>query len=483
MNLLRLWFGLRSTVSRKAYVLSGVGLMALKVALDNVLALLTIGKPWPVLAYLMPSITLKSEALRGPDAMTAAPTWALAVMALSTLPFLWVGVTMSVRRAADAGISPWWGLLFFIPLVNYLVMIVFALLPTAKKETRWVPVALGPFRAGPDVAPLSQTGPVPSGVSAALYGVLASVAVGLGMTGLSVYSMQLYGAALFFATPFVMGVATAVLYNFRHLRGIGATIGFAILSVTLTGAAIMLFALEGFVCLAMAFPIAVGIAILGALLGYAMAWQAKRPASVFGVVIALPLLATVEKNTQEPRLREVTTSIEIDAPPEVVFENVVGFSELPPPPEWFFRLGVAYPVRARIDGRGVGAVRRCEFSTGAFVEPITVWEPGKKLGFDVTSQPPSMTELSPYKHVNAPHLEGYMVSKRGEFRLVPLRGGRTRLEGSTFYTLSIYPEAYWVVWGETLLHSIHGRVLSHVKNLSERTATATTAPMSPSETK
>jgi hypothetical protein len=159
--------------------------------------------------------------------------------------------------------------------------------------------------------------------------------------------------------------------------------------------------------------------------------------------------------------------VEIDAPPDVVWQHTIGFSELPPPPEWFFRLGVAYPMRAKIEGDGVGAVRRCEFSTGAFVEPITVWEPGEKLAFDVVAQPPSMTELSPYKHVNAPHLEGYMVSRRGEFRLVALPNGRTRLEGSTFYTLALFPESYWAVWGEQLLHPIHRRVLDHIRNLSE----------------
>jgi hypothetical protein len=60
-----------------------------------------------------------------------------------------------------------------------------------------------------------------------------------------------------------------------------------------------------------------------------------------------------------------------------------------------------------------------------------------------------------------------MVSRRGEFRLVALPGERTRLEGSTWYTLSIFPEQYWTVWGEALLHSIHGRVLAHIKRLSE----------------
>jgi hypothetical protein len=67
-------------------------------------------------------------------------------------------------------------------------------------------------------------------------------------------------------------------------------------------------------------------------------------------------------------------------------------SGLTEPPSWIFRLGVAYPLRARISGEGAGAIRRCEFSTGAFVVPITTWSPPNRLAFDVTSQPLSMTE-------------------------------------------------------------------------------------------
>lgn len=460
MKLLALWFGLRAPVSRKAYALSGLALMALKIALDNGLALLATGKAWPPAAYLLPSLALKSEAMR------PVPSGVLLAMALSTLPFMWVGVTMTVRRAADAGASPWWGLLFLVPLFNYLVMVLFAVLPATKKEeTRWVPVQLGPFRTSPDAPPASEVGPVPPGLRSALLGVAASVGLGLGMLVVSVYSMQLYGAALFFGTPFGMGLMTALFYNHKYARGLSATLGLAVTAVLITGLAFLLFAIEGLLCIAMAAPIAIVLAVFGALLGWAMTRQGRRP--TYAMVLALPALAGVEAKTTTPTLREVTTSIEIDAPPEAVWPNVVGFSELPPPPQWFFRLGIAYPQRARIEGSGVGAVRRCEFSTGPFVEPITAWEPPRRLAFDVASQPPSMSELSPYRQVHAPHLEGYMVSRKGEFRLVPLPGGRTRLEGSTWYTLSIFPEGYWVVWGEGVLHEIHGRVLSHIKDLSE----------------
>jgi hypothetical protein len=54
---------------------------------------------------------------------------------------------------------------------------------------------------------------------------------------------------------------------------------------------------------------------------------------------------------------EVRTSIDVDAPSEKVWKQVVAFAEIPPPTELLFRAGIAYPIRAEISGHGVGAVR------------------------------------------------------------------------------------------------------------------------------
>jgi hypothetical protein len=243
----------------------------------------------------------------------------------------------------------------------------------------------------------------------------------------------------------------------------------ALLSVVAAGVALLLFGIEGFFCLLMALPIAAALALPGAIVGWALMANARRLAAPVSLwLVALPGSAALENAVATPTLRQVTTTVEVDAPPERVFSHVIGFSEMPPPSEWVFRAGIAYPIRARLDGEGVGAVRRCEFSTGAFVEPITAWEPPRRLAFDVTAQPPSMIEWSPYRDLRAPHLEGYMVSRRGEFRLVPLPDRRTRLEGTTWYTLSIYPENYWVIYADILLHRIHQRVLDHIKSTAER---------------
>jgi hypothetical protein len=70
--------------------------------------------------------------------------------------------------------------------------------------------------------------------------------------------------------------------------------------------------------------------------------------------------------------------------------------------------------------------------------------------------------------VNAPHLVGGLRTERGEFLLSDVAPNRTRLEGHTWYRNHIFPELYWNLWSDALIHRIHRRVLEHVKVVSER---------------
>lgn len=459
--------GLKAPVSRRTYLLSGLVLAVIKLALDNAVVYGTTHQLWSPLRFYAPTALLSRQA-------ESTPAWSQALLVLQAVPFIWIGTSMSVRRAADAGASAWCGFLFLVPGVNLVVIAVLSCLPTAPVPT-WSPAAFdGPYRAAPDAAPVSTRSPIQQRHSAQFLAVAVAMGIGLAMTGLTVYALDSYGLALFFLTPVVMGAASSSVYNRTEVRSAASTIGIAFLGALFTGTAILLFGLDGVLCLPMAFPIAASGAMAGALIARAIIVSTRRTQALPLMALApvLPLLAVMEARTAVPTPREVTTTVEVDAPPEAVWENVVHFSELPPPAEWVFRAGIAYPIRAvigpRADGTlGVGSVRRCEFSTGPFVEPITVWDEPHRLAFDVTSQPPSLTELSPYKNVHALHVEGYMASQGGEFRLTALPGGRTRLEGTTHYTLAIFPELYWTPWAELLLHDIHQRVLEHVKALSE----------------
>lgn len=47
--------------------------------------------------------------------------------------------------------------------------------------------------------------------------------------------------------------------------------------------------------------------------------------------------------------------------------------------------------------------------------------------------------------------------------MIPLEGGRTRLEGRTWYSLRLQPAMYWNTIADAILHAVHTRVLEHVK--------------------
>ncbi len=445
-RLLRLWFGFDARVDRRAYAATGFSLMALKYAVDAAALYAMAGVVWTPLDYLSPLLKTRSDLLPQTE---HSLVWQLL---LWSLPFVWVGASMTLRRALDAGLPATTGLLFFVPVVNYLWMLTLCVLPSAM-----------PRRA--DAAP-ERRAPVDLGsdVRAAALGAL----LGLGLTIVSVLGLRSYGSALFVGTPVVIGFVTAQRLNRPVRHSASETMAAAQLAVLFTAGAMLLFALEGVICLAMAWPLAAMLAGVGAMLGRSVASRHDLGvAHAVPLLLALPLLMGAESASHEPPLREVVSHIEIDAPPERVWPRVVGFSELSPPSRVVFELGISHPVRARIEGHGVGAVRYCEFSTGAFVEPITRWEPPHRLSFDVAAQPEPMHETSPYQRVHAPHLVDGLRSQRGEFRLVALPGGRTRLEGSTWYTIDMFPQAYWSPLSDALIHAIHARVLEHVKALAE----------------
>lgn len=459
--LLSLLFGFREPVTPRRYLIAGLLLFGLKYAGDLGLSAAFAAHALPPLSYFNPVLDQRLRALG------EYPSWLPAALLVWALPFIWIGVSMSARRAVSARLSAWLGLLFLVPVLNYLLIIALCAAPAATPA----PQAAGldpnePWRharvAESALARLQVA--VSSALVAAAFGALAAA--------FSVFGAQQYGSALFIGAPFVLGVISGVLFNRGSRQTVGATLFVGALSVTLAGGALLLLALEGVLCLAMAAVLAYPLAALGALFGRALAGSHREPrapsAPTLSMLVAWPLLALLPQDGAEPfPARSVLSSIEIDAPPEQVWPNVIGFSPLPPPEEWLLRAGVACPLRARIEGEGVGAIRYCEFTTGAFVEPITAWQPPYRLAFDVAAQPPSMREWSPYELVHAPHLHGGMQSQRGEFTLTRLPGGRTRLTGSTWYRLKMAPQSYWSLYADHVVHLIHGRVLSHIRRTSE----------------
>jgi hypothetical protein len=272
--------------------------------------------------------------------------------------------------------------------------------------------------------------------------------------------------------PLFTGFATTLLFD--HLHGLDAgrgraySLGASLASLVLSFALLILFALEGLICLMMVWPLAAVTTLIGHQIAFTLRKQAlSQQTRWVAPAMFLPLLLVTEAIAPPPaETHFVETEVLIAAPPEVVWERVVAFPELPPIEDWIFRVGVAAPTGARIDGEGVGAIRRCEFTTGEFIEPIEVWDPPRELRFGVQDMPDPMREMSPYD-IRPRHLDGYFQTTAGQFLLEPTADGGTRLRGRTYYTLDMMPTAYWKLWADDIVHRIHLRVLRHVGHVAE----------------
>lgn len=273
-----------------------------------------------------------------------------------------------------------------------------------------------------------------------------------------------YGFTVFVILPILLGGLAS--WYFRPASAVRAS-GIGALAVAAGIASLVAVGSEGLFCAIMSAPLSIPMGSIGGWLVFR-----QRPSRLalpnVAMMLLLPSASMVWDVTVAPPIFEVQSAIEVDASPEQVWRHVLTFSDLPEPDEWYFRAGLAYPRRARIEGVGPGAVRLCEFSTGSFVEPIEVWNEPSLLRFRVTASPAPMHEWSPWGDLQPKHLEGYMVSKQGQFQLVRLAGNRTLLQGTTWYQHGLWPATYWRWWSDAIIHRIHLRVLLHIRTLAER---------------
>ncbi len=440
-------------IDRWPYLAIGFTLMALKYNIERLVAGLAFGRSWSVLAHYLHTPRLDPTPGHGSF---------YAVMVAITLPFIWTGVVLTLRRLRSIGLPTSLVALFFIPVLNLIFFLLLSILPASADSRE-------PNHTYLDrVMPRSRMGS-------------AILAVGLGSAitlALTLFATKLtrgYGTGLFIGLPFCLGLLAAVIHGYHEPRTWGDCIAVGFMTVYVAGLVLFFAAVEGVVCLAMAVPLAFPLALMGGSLGYMIQKLPRHPHGALAVLIlmlgGLPALIGAESVDHiSDRTLPVRTSIDIAAPPETVWGNVVAFSDLPAPSHWIFRLGFAYPLRATIAGRGVGAVRHCEFTTGPFIEPITVWDEPRLLKFSVISQPAPMRGSSWYPDLRPAHLDGFLVSEGGQFELVPLPGGRTRLTGTTWYRHGIRPSWYWRPWSDFVIHRIHLRVLAHIQSLSQARA-------------
>jgi hypothetical protein len=301
--------------------------------------------------------------------------------------------------------------------------------------------------------------------------IIATCFIGWFFTFFATHIFPSYSFGLFIWLPIVIGSLSTIIFAYKNdvIKYECRNTSYITLLVFCLG--LLSFAFEGLICIIMAAPIGLFFTWIGYLIGYQIIKSKIINTSLVSVLIIIltPVFMGfdyLEKDTNN-NLRSVTTSIVIKASKNKVWQSVTEFSTIEEPKDMLFKVGIAYPINAKITGKGVGAIRHCNFSTGSFVEPITDWDEPNMLRFNVSEQPETMKEISVYDlHPN--HLHGYFISKHGQFKLTLLPNGSALLEGTTWYYNKIRPNLYWDMWSDFIIHKIHERVLNHIKIESEK---------------
>ena len=370
----------------------------------------------------------------------------------------WVLAALAFRRAADSGVSEWIAAYAIVPLVQIPVVATLCIFPS-RRTAEPVPAADRRTRGDPGWPPAVQ------GMIAGMALTLFAVAVGALVFGS-------YGFGIFFVAPFVIGATAGYLVNRNAEIGEGRTGGLVLGATALGGIALVVAALEGIVCIVLAAPLAFLAAFFGGVMGRAVALRTNRPAgqALSGVVL-LPLVFALETVFPATTRFDTRQTVSIAAPPEAVWNAIVHMEPIDAPPALPFRLGVAYPLGGEIMGEGVGALRRGVFSTGVALERVAEWAPERKLSLVVLNDVPAMRELSPYRHVHAPHVVGYFQTSEMTFEIQAQENGSTVLVERSSHELKLEPVLYWLPMARWVVHANNARVLAHIRRQAEKDRT------------
>lgn len=360
----------------------------------------------------------------------------------------WLAI-LSFRRAHWSGAGYILAALAVVPAVQLIAVAILVALPRFKA------VEADEREKGVNVAHVAQ-------------GVLAGMAIIVFAVLVSALTFGAYGWGLFVLTPLLVGFTTGYVANRSQLLSINQTVSMVLAATALGTLALVMFALEGVLCILMAAPLGAIAALIGGAAGRGLTKIGHERGRPLLSLAILPAIFALEAVTPPAVPIQSDASIIIAAQPSVVWQALTSSARIASGPGLVGLSGLAYPIRGRLIGSGVGAIRLGEFSTGVARERVTLWEPCHALAFAVEHQPPAMEEMSPYRRVHAPHVNGYFDTGETRFTLTPIVGGGTRLRVQSLHILRIDPALYWEPIARLAILLNVTRVLKDVRTKAER---------------
>src|SRR5690349_8706171 len=190
-------------LEREPYFFWGVLLAAVKFNLDRLIGVVWLGQHWTLFDRETWALYLWQSPLK-----EAQQSYFLTLLLVS-LPFLWAGTVLTLRRLRALGWRPFWVLLFFVPVAKFLFFAVLCCL-SSRDKGRTQPDTEGYWdRLLDRVLPRGTIG-------SAAVAVLATAVLALAAAWLGTSVFRDYGWTIFVGLPFAMGFLSALIHSFRE---------------------------------------------------------------------------------------------------------------------------------------------------------------------------------------------------------------------------------------------------------------------------
>jgi len=170
-------------------------------------------------------------------------------------------------------------------------------------------------------------------------------------------------------------------------------------------------------------------------------------------------------------VRQAHSQIEIEAPPEIIWQNITNLDEIQPSEQrfaFFHWVGLPRPIEARMACEQVGCVRRGQWEDGlAFDGTITRIEPGKLYWVSLEANARHVRpSLAPLDQIGGQFFD--MVDDG--YEIEPLDDGRAILHLYSTYRIKTGINAYAALWVDLLMEDIQRYILGIEKARSENQA-------------
>src|SRR4030095_14045622 len=144
----------------------------------------------------------------------------------------------------------------------------------------------------------------------------------------------------------------------------------------------------------------------------------------------------------------VLTRVHLKASPEMVWNHIMLYEEVPGQPPFLLRALLPHPVRTEGDKTRVGAMVRCAYREGHLVKRIASVEPRHVLQFEVVEQ--------------RMRIEGCSLTLGGSYQIYPYKDA-TDVLLTTNYRAYLRPRFLWRPLEALLVSQLHNHILDGVR--------------------